>query len=104
QAANEVRIKPIAAGDFLRGFPAKTPGHEDALTGVALQDPLHRRGDGMIVSRQICHGLAIAGVKSLGSPGEGLVEMAKVAGIRTSISSTFPHGRRRDLMATHRVQ
>ena len=104
QAVNEVRIKPIAASDFLRRFPAKTPGHEDALTSITLHDPPDPRSDGLIVWRQLRGGLAIPIVKFLRSPCERLIEMTKVAGIGSSIGDAFLYARRRDLMAAHRVQ
>jgi len=104
QAVNEVRINPIAARDFLRRFPAKPPGKEDALAGISLHDPLDRRSDGLIVWRQLRGGLAIPGVKFLRSPRERLIEMTKVAGVGSSVRDTFLHARRRDLVAAHCVQ
>src|SRR5262245_41706559 len=35
-AVNEIGIKPVAAGNFVRTFPAHAPGDERALAGVAF--------------------------------------------------------------------
>src|SRR5262249_43808549 len=89
---------------FLCALPAHAPGNKGALPGIAFQDPLHARSDVAIVLRKFRHGLVIPFVQILRSPSERLIKMAKIASVRPSMGNALLHSRRRNLVATHRVQ
>src|SRR5437899_1673648 len=92
-AENEVRIKPVAAGDLLRRFPSHSPSDEGTLSALTFHDPLHRCGDGLIVLRKLRDRLVIPSVQFLRSQGEGLIKMTKIAGIWPAISDAHLHDR-----------
>ena len=93
QAINEIGVKPVAPGNFLRRLPTHSPGDKCALSRVTFYDPLCRGGDRLIFIGQFWNGLLVPGIQFLRGPGQCFVEMTKVARVRSTIGDTFRDGR-----------